>query len=203
MMSSKERDGSADPPEREQGEKPRKDGVGWIKTALVCLFVLLIGAGVTAYIFNTEPTAQRTGATKETAMLVSVTPAEAGTFQPTVVAMGEVRPAKDIILRPRISGEIFECSENFTPGGFVEKGNLLLRIDPSDYRNALQQRKSELQQARADLKIEKGRQNIAEEEYGLMNENLPEENRELVLRQPQRETAQARVESAEAAVKMS
>lgn len=177
-----------------------KSRIGWKKKALICAIILLLGAGATGYIFTTEPTATRTGATRESAMLVDVTGVEAGSFHPTIVAMGTVRPARDIILRPRVSGEIMERSDAFTPGGFVEKGDVLLRIDPADYRNSLQQRKSELQQADADLKIEMGRQQIAEKEYRLHNKSLSAENKALVLRQPQLDAAKARVESARAAV---
>ena len=173
---------------------------GWVKTALICVLILLLGASVTSYIFFTEPTAQRTGATKETAMLVDVIEAEKGTFRPTIVALGTVRPAKDIILQPRVSGEIIERSDKFTPGGFVEKGETLLRVDPADYENALRQRESDLAQAEADLKIEMGRQNVARKEYELIDENLSDENRALVLRSPQYKSAKSRVESARAAV---
>lgn len=173
---------------------------GWIRTTFACICILVLGGGIVAYIFSTEPTARRVGATKETAMLVDVTTAESGTFRPTIVAMGALRPAKDIILQPRVSGEIVERSENFTPGGFVEKGETILRVDPADYENALQQRQSELEHAQKDLKIEMGRQNVAREEYDLLDENLPEENRALVLREPQEQSARAQVESARAAV---
>ena len=169
-------------------------------TLLLVLLVLLAGAGGTAFIFSTEPTARRVTATRATGMLVETTRAERGTFRPTLLAMGTVVPAQDIILSPRVSGEIIERSEAFTPGGYVRKGETLLRIDPDDYRNALRQRKSELQQAEADLEIEMGRQSVAEMDYELLGESLPEQKRELVLRQPQLNTAKARVEAARAAV---
>ena len=42
--------------------------INWKKTAFVSLLILLGGAAVTALIFMTEPTAERSGATRETAM---------------------------------------------------------------------------------------------------------------------------------------
>ncbi|MCF7805128.1 MAG: efflux RND transporter periplasmic adaptor subunit [Candidatus Marinimicrobia bacterium] len=173
---------------------------GWKKTLLIAGSILLVGAAITIYIFSSEPTAERVGATKQTAMLVNVTEVDSGSFRPTITAMGTVTPAKDIILRPRVSGEIMALSENFTPGGFVEKGDTLLRIDPADYRNALQQRESELHQAVADLKLEMGRQDVAEKEFNLLEEELSPENRALVLREPQLNAARSSVESARAAV---
>lgn len=95
-------------------------------------------------------------------MLVEVTGVEQGNFRPSVVAMGNVIPSQDITLSPRVSGQVVERSANFTPGGYVEQGEVLLRIDPTDYQNALQQRRSELQQALSDLSIEMGQQEFAQ-----------------------------------------
>lgn len=169
-------------------------------TLLVCVIILLVAAGVTAVVFNTEPTALRVGATKETAMLVDVTQVERGTFRPTIVAMGAVEPAQEINLSPRVSGEIIERAPSFTPGGRVEKGTVLLRIDPADYENALEQRRSELHRAEADLAIEMGRQNVAEKDLQLFEGELSAQSQALVLREPQLNTARAAVEAARAAV---
>jgi RND family efflux transporter MFP subunit len=170
------------------------------KTLLICLALLLVGGVVTAIIFFTEPSASRSGATKETAMLVDVERVEAGNFYPTIVATGTVQPAKDIVLSPRVSGEIIRRSEAFVPGGFVKKGEVLLQIDPADYRNTLALRRSELQQALAALEIEQGRQKVARRDLELIGETFSAENQDLVLREPQLNTVKARVQAARAAV---
>ncbi len=170
------------------------------KTALLCSLILLAGIAVTAVIFFTEPTARREAATREGAMLVEVALARRGTFRPTIVAMGTVRPAREIILSPRVGGEVVELAPSFVPGEHVAEGTVLLRIDPSDYRNVLQQRRSELRQATADLNLELGRQNVARQDYQLLGEELSPENEALMLRKPQLNTARARVEAARAAV---
>ncbi|MFB6248283.1 MAG: efflux RND transporter periplasmic adaptor subunit [Salinibacter sp.] len=174
--------------------------MNWKSTLLICLSLLLGAGAVTTLIFSTEPTAQRTGATRETAMLVDVTTVERDTVRPTVKAMGTVRPAQDIVLSPRVSGEIIRRAAAFAPGGYVQKGETLLKIDPSDYKNTLQQRQSELKQAVADLTLEMGRQDVAQQDYELLNDTLSGENRALVLRKPQLKSARSRVESARAAV---
>lgn len=172
----------------------------WKKTLLICLIILLAGGAVTYLIFSTEPTATRTGATKETAMLVDVIEVERDNFTPVITAMGTVEASQDITLSPRVSGEITQLADNFAPGGFVQKGEVLLQIDPADYRNILQQRRSELQQAESDLNIEMGRQNVAMQDYELLDDTLTDENRSLVLREPQLNAASAVVESARAAL---
>lgn len=163
--------------------------------------ILLLAASVITVINLTEPKAQRTSASKRTAMLVEVTRGERGTFQPEILVMGTVRPEKEIVLSPRVGGEIVSISESFTPGGFVEEGEVLLQIDPADYEVILLQRESELLQASADLELELGRQDLAQKDYKKLEGTISTEYKSLVLRTPQLNIARARVESAEAAVR--
>lgn len=175
--------------------------MNWKTTVVICTLILLLAAGVIALIFTTEPTAQRSSATKRTAMLVDVTGVSRGTFRPDIVAMGTVRPEQEIELSPRVSGEIVSLSESFTPGGFVEKDEVLLRIDPADYEVTLLQRQSELRQATADMELELGRQDLAKKDYQELKGTISSEYKTLVLREPQLNTARARVEAAQAAVR--
>jgi RND family efflux transporter MFP subunit len=133
-------------------------------------------------------------------MLVDVVTVNRGDYRPTIITTGSVRPSKDIILSARVSGEVIAVSPNFTPGGYVKKGDVLLRIDPSDYRNTLQLRESDLHQAEADLNIELGRQNVAQKDFQLLEEELAGEDKSLILREPQLNAAKSRVEAAQAAV---
>ncbi|MGM0621522.1 MAG: efflux RND transporter periplasmic adaptor subunit, partial [Bacteroidota bacterium] len=186
--------------ESEQSENKEKETVNRKKTLVISLLILLAGAVVVFVIFRTEPTAQRGGATKETAMLVDVIEVERGNYRPTIISTGSVMPSKDIVLSPRVSGEVMEISPNFTPGGYVKKGEALLRIDPADYQNILQLRESDLLQAEADLNIEMGRQNVAQKDYQLLAEELAGEDTSLVLREPQLNAAKSRVKAARASV---
>ncbi len=170
------------------------------KGLIICFCILVVGAGITALIFMTEPTATRVAATKRTAMLVDVFEVQRGTYRPVIVATGTVEAEQDIILSPQVGGRVLSLSSTFTPGGFVKKGQVLLQIDPADYQNALLQKKSDLRRATADLNIEMGRQNVAQKDYQILNETLSGELEALVLRQPQLNATRARVEAAQAAV---
>jgi len=170
-------------------------------TVVVCVAVLAAAAAAVTVIFRTEPTATRSGATRETAMLVDVVEARRGTFRPEIAAMGSVEPVQDVVLRPRVGGEIVERTPAFAPGGFVDRGRVLVRIDPADYSNVLERRRSELRQAEADLELERGRQRVARHDYELLGGSIDPESADLVLRRPQLETAEARVESARAALR--
>jgi RND family efflux transporter MFP subunit len=175
--------------------------VNWKTTVIICCVILLLAVAVIFGIHMTEPEAQRTSASKRSAMLVEVTSGERGTFQPEIRATGTVRPEKSIVLSPRVGGAVTSISSAFTPGGFVEAGEVLVQIDPSDYEVVLLQRQSELRQASAELELELGRQDLARKDYQELEGRISSEYKSLTLRQPQLNTARARVEAAEAAVR--
>jgi len=171
-----------------------------VLTILICLAILTGAVVATWMIFLTEPEAQRIAATRQSAMLVNVVEAKIDTYQPKLTVLGTVRPAQDIMISPRVSGEILDRTKAFTPGGFVKKGEMLLQIDPADYENVLRQRKSDERQAVADLELEMGRQNVAQQEFDLLADDLNETNEALMLRQPQLNTARAQLEASRAAL---
>lgn len=170
------------------------------KTIIISVAVLLLSAVITFFVFMTAPEAKREAATKKTAMLVDVVPVNRGDYTPTVVATGTVQAAKDITLSPQVGGEVISISENFTPGSFVKKGEVLLQINPADYRNVLQLRQSDLQLAKSDLSVEMGRQEVAQKDFELIGGDFSPDNKALVLRKPQLEAARANVAASEAAV---
>lgn len=171
------------------------------KIWIICGSILLLAVAVIAVIFMTEPTAQSEAAIRESAMLVNVEKVEKGDYEPVITATGIVRPVEDVILSPLVSGQIISRTSGFVPGGFVKKGEVLLKIDPSDYQNSLELRKSELLQAKTDLEMEMGRQKIAEQDLQLVGgDSLSADQRELVLRKPQLNAVKARIQSAQAAV---
>ncbi|HBU78695.1 MAG TPA: efflux transporter periplasmic adaptor subunit [Muricauda sp.] len=177
------------------------------KVIWICLAILIGGILVTTLIFFTEPEAQSEGATIETAILVDVVTTEKGTYAPTIVATGTVQPVEDVILSPLVPGQIVRRDPAFIPGGFVQKGEVLLQIDPSDYRNTLELRKSELLQSETALATEMGRQQIAEQDLELINNDslfgdnpLSDNETQLVLRQPQLNAVKANIEAARASM---
>lgn len=171
-------------------------------TVTVSLIIAgFVGAALLVYlIFLTEPEAERGERPEPDPVLVETTTADTGTFRPLIEAMGTVRPTREVNLNPRLSGHVLERSDDFDPGSTVEAGEELLQLDPANFRQTLRQRRSEVQQAESDLKQEMGRQEVARQEYKLLGDTIPEENRDLVLRKPQLQSARASLESARAAL---
>jgi multidrug efflux system membrane fusion protein len=73
------------------------------------------------------------------------------TIQPDLELFGEVVAGRLSELRPLVNGLIIEVGPNFEEGGRVEKGELLLKIDPFDYRTDLAEQQAQLSEARAKL----------------------------------------------------
>jgi RND family efflux transporter MFP subunit len=168
----------------------------------VVFCAVLVGGAVAViyWIYSTEPKAQREGATRKTAALVETFIAEPGTYRPALAVLGNVQPEREITISTRVGGEVTEIDPLFVDGGFVEKGQTLVTIDPADYENELTLRESELKQIMAELSIEQGRQAVARKELDALGQDLSDDNRSLVLREPQIESIRARVKAAEAAV---
>lgn len=187
-------------PVSDSAARPELGKASLLKTVVVSLMIMLAGVVAIWLIFKTEPKATRNKVARETAMLVDVQTVQRGQFTPTIEVMGRVVPAREITLGSRVSGEVVEQSSTFNPGSHVDSGQTLLRLDAADYQAVLQQRRSELQQAQADLALEQGQQVIAQREFELLGDDIEQVDRALILRQPQLEQAKARVAVAKSAL---
>ncbi|QEG22100.1 efflux RND transporter periplasmic adaptor subunit [Mariniblastus fucicola] len=187
----------------ESSDQRTRSGVRWLRivfNAIVCAAILSGAAYAIVVINRTEPVAEKANSTRKSSALVDTITVNYGTYSPAVSVLGTVRPAQQISLRPRVSGQVVELADAFVPGGMIGKGDLLLRIDPADFENALSISKSELEQAKASMEIEKARQRLAEKELKLLEDSIDGTNRGLVLREPQIASIKAEVSAAEAAV---
>ena len=189
-------------PKSAGAEQPagRTRATGVLATVVGVVLILGGAAGVSAWIQQSEPTAQREAATRRSAALVETVTVARGTHRPSIEVLGEVRPAREIVLAPRVAGEISAVESAFRPGGIVKAGDPLLRLDPVDAAQDLIVRESELGQIRAELAIEEGQQRAAQLEFELLGEEIDPVNRSLVLREPQIEALRHRIRAAEAAV---
>ncbi|HBE64196.1 MAG TPA: efflux transporter periplasmic adaptor subunit [Rhodopirellula baltica] len=181
-------------------QRPKWRWLRILGTTITCLAILGASAAAVVVINKTEPTAQQVNATRKSSALVDTITAERGTYSPQLVVLGTVEPAQDITLGPRISGQVVELSPEFIPGGMVSKGDLLLRIDPSDFENAVSISNSELLQKEALWEIEQARQRLAVKELEMLQDTIDDTNRGLVLREPQIASIKAEMAAAKASL---
>lgn len=136
-------------------------------------------------------------------LLVETVVAERREHRLDVHAQGTVVPARQVQVQPQVSGKVVSVHPQLVPGGLIREGQQLFRIDPADYELAVEQSQTQLEEARSQLDLELGRQDVAESEWQLFEEqfNVPGQRSELALREPQLEAARAQVQRAEAALK--
>jgi len=170
-------------------------------TIKIVLALAIVGGSLLLYRYQVR-TSPRAGRKKPPAQakLVQVIPVRKDDCLTTVVADGIVMPAQQVSLRPQVTGQIVELSSNVIPGGIAKAGQNLIRIDRRDYEILIQQRQYDVARAVKDFKVEQGNQAIARQEYELLGEVISEEDRELVLREPQLASAEAAQDSARAAL---
>ncbi len=169
----------------------------------VLLPLVLIGAAVygACELLRTAPKASRRPAERK-AVVVEVRQPVKSQEQVSIVAMGTVIPAKEVTLQPQVGGELLEVSEDLVPGGRVEAGQLLVKIDPRDYELALTDARSAVSQAEYEYKLELGHQEIAKHEWELLGDGADASSldKELALRKPHLVKAEASVSAARAAL---
>ena len=83
----------------------------------------------------------------------------------SVVTQGEVRPKTEIDLVPQVSGRIVALSESFNAGAEFQPGDLLLKIDDTDYQLALARAEASVAQAQTELERQLATKEIKEEEW--------------------------------------
>lgn len=120
--------------------------------------------------------------------------------QPMIFAVnsyGIVAAKYETELVSQVSGEIVYLADAFVRGGFVKQGQVLAKIDPSDYEAALIDAEATLASAKATLVQEKAFGKVAEEEWKRIENGVPTP---LSLRKPQLAQELARLHSSEAGV---
>jgi len=120
------------------------------------------------------------------------------TYPVRVASQGAVQPRTRSTLLPEVSGMIVEVSPTFRPGGFFEKDEVLVKLDPVDYETTVIVAKAAVALAKVTLAEELAKSEQALENWKTLGrQGTPSE---LVSRAPQVARAQADVASAEARV---
>ncbi len=113
-------------------------------------------------------------------------------------AMGEVEADKFIELKPKVTGPLLSVNPQFTPGGFLQQGEIAAAIDAEDYQLALDRIQGEEAQAEAQLSLEIGKGMVAQKEFELLGQEVSPQEKALMLRTPQKNAAKAVLQSVRA-----
>jgi RND family efflux transporter MFP subunit len=117
-----------------------------------------------------------------------------------VQAQGTVSPLRETSILSEVKGRVVEVSPSFIVGGFVSRDDVLLRIDPRDYQTNLLRTQAAIESAESNLAQEKGRAEVARKEWQKLpaGSQRSQEAKDLYLRKPQLELAEAQLLAARA-----
>lgn len=116
-----------------------------------------------------------------------------------VSTQGEVKPKNAAEVAARVGGQLVYISPFFEPGASVKEGEVIARIDPSEYELAVQRTRSQVSRAREALSRVEAEAKLAAEDWEELG--LKGAPSDLALQKPQVASATADLRTAEAAVK--
>lgn len=171
-----------------------------LRFGLIATAVLIVAILISRSLIATAPKAERKPPERR-ARLVEVTALNPRDETVVVKAYGQVEASQRVVLGAEISGSVVGIGERFVPGQQVAKGEVLVRIDPSNYEVAVETARANLAAAKAELRQEQGRQAVARGDFEVLDLKVTSEERSLMLREPQLQAALAAHRTAEAALK--
>lgn len=113
-----------------------------------------------------------------------------------VVAQGEVKPRTDINLTAEVAGRIVNTTEKFVVGGSFKPGDLLIKIEDSNYRAAVAGARARVAQAEEFLRREEAESDLAKRDFEALGRDGSASD--LTLRMPQMAQARAAFLAAQA-----
>lgn len=121
--------------------------------------------------------------------------------RPVIVAgTGTVGPRQEAGITPQVGGRVIYLAPGFVAGGFFRKGELLFRIEDTDYTLAIERAKAALAKAEYDLATVESQARVARVEWARLKFEEKTEPNPLVFYEPQLKNARASVDSAKAAL---
>ncbi len=174
------------------------------RTRILTMAGIIVGAALIAWVMvMLRPEPPRRPPEPE-APVVTVERAVAGSGPIPVFGSGTVRPRSEVDLAPQVGGKIVAVSPNLQSGGHVSLGEVLVRIDPADYENRVQQAQADVATQRVALLQAEEEAKIARAEYerfrareSRRGDGSPPPS-PLALREPQLQAAKAALARAEA-----
>ncbi len=168
----------------------------------IILPILVIGISIAAgkILFATAPEAERKSP-KPSIPMVEVSTIKYIDYPLTLQSRGNITPQTQGELVAEVNGRILKTSPNFKPGGTFDHDEVLIELDPVDYRHAITIAEAEL--AQANLALEKTRAEAKQAEENWKKLALSQPPTALTLHRPQLQQAEANHAAAQAKLEQS
>lgn len=159
---------------------------------IIGLCTLILGVLLGLEHFKPEPEQKPFQAKK---LKVFVQPSVSQVTQLYAFSQGEVVPKQQVELKSQVEGRVTFVAANMVNGGRIDKGQLLLKLDDTDYKLQLIQREANVAQSKQQLARVKAQARVAKQELKTLRRDNANE---LALWVPQLAHAQAELSAAQA-----
>ena len=177
--------------ELENEERERKGAIHAVMSFVIVLAIVLGGLGV-AILFVVNKVKAKQEEPKVIIPTVQVMELKPESHKVLINTQGVVQSRRELMLSSEVGGRVIQVSPQLVEGGRVKEGDLLVEIDPADYRAKVAMAKATLADARLALEVEKAKAVQAKRDWDKLGRG---EASDLVLRKPQIESAEARIDS--------
>lgn len=168
--------------------------------------VVLLGGATGMWMLAAQRQPPPREETDQAGVAVEVTAAEQADQRVTITGHGSVQPRYEVSMEPEVEGRVVWVHPDLASGAVFNEGEVLARIDPTDFRLAVRQAEAAVAQAQVAEEKEQANAEIAREEWRAVMARLAGDGGELaapsplVLHEPQLREARANVAAAEAAL---
>jgi RND family efflux transporter MFP subunit len=167
------------------------------RAAHVLITVMLVAAGALGF-KALSGTRQELKRQQPAAFLpgVRVVPASPAAGPVVIRGEGTVAPLREVDLVPQVGGEVVYVSPSLVDGGGFEAGELLVRIDPEDYRLAVTLARAKVEDAQSKLETLQAESAAALEEWRFHRRDKGAGGGEpppLLVKEPQLQAAKAQL----------
>lgn len=204
---NKARDEAADAQAFEKDTDERHSDEEWPTWKKWALGLGIIGLGVAGFVLLQvfQPTPPKQQPPPQTPLVTTVPAEIVENERIAVESFGTVRARTEVQLAPQVGGRVVYVAPSLVSGGAFRRGQTLVRIDPADYRNAVDRARAAVAQREVEVLQAEQQRQIAQEEIARFEQragiDVPAPETEagaLAARLPQVEAAQAALQSAQA-----
>ncbi len=176
-----------------------------LRNLFFALLILMVGAVIAVVLVKTgkRPERQAPPPSRPVVAVITVAP---DTEPVRVTGFGSVKAKRSVDLVPQVTGRVVDRSPHLEPGAYIEAGEVLIRIDDTDYALLVEQARANVAQSEVNLAQAEEEAQVARREwdrvgaagFGGEEGSAPSP---LVLREPQLKLARASLAAAKAALR--